>query len=209
MTTSRSERTATSFDLFGTLVDAETPDNPADAIATELAARDIDIPPEWQEAYRTPQFDVPEGRESPLPKHVQAIVGGEQAVVAEAVLAAFDRSVRVREGATAAIETAADRGPVGILSNCSVPGLVGRTLARSPLDASVFDAVVVSVDCGWRKPDERAFEAVAAELGCPVSALIHIGDDPETDGGARAAGARVILTESDSLNTISEQINEG
>ncbi|MFB6131804.1 MAG: HAD family hydrolase, partial [Halanaeroarchaeum sp.] len=53
-----------------------------------------------------------------------------------------------------------------------------------------FDAVVASVDCGWRKPDARAFESVAASLDTAVSELMHVGDDPETDGGVAAAGGR-------------------
>ncbi len=202
----REQKTVTSFDLFGTLVDADIPENPADAIAAELAARGIETPPDWEAAYRTPQFDVPEGKESPLPKHVQAIVDADQEVVQDAVLAAFNRPVRVRDGATAAVDAAVERGPVGILSNCSVPGLVERTLARSALDEDSFGAVVVSVDCGWRKPDERAFETVATELDCSVPALVHVGDQPETDGGATDAGGRVVLIDETPLTALPETI---
>jgi HAD superfamily hydrolase (TIGR01549 family) len=89
----------------------------------------------------------------------------------------------------------ADRGPVGLLSNCSVPGLVDRTLGRSELDASQFDAVVTSVGCGWRKPDRRAFEAVASQLSVPIRNITHVGDNSETDGGAVSAGAAVVLVD--------------
>ena len=83
------------------------------------------------------------------------------------------------------------RESVGVCSNCSVPELVGRTLVRADLRGR-FDTVVTSVGCGWRKPDRRAFEAVAAGLGVEADALVHVGDDPETDGGIEAAGGRFV-----------------
>ena len=97
---------------------------------------------------------------------------------------------------------AAERGAVGILSNCSVPGLVDRTLSRSKLDRSVFDAIAVSVECGWRKPDRRAFETVVAGLDVDRSRLVHVGDDPRTDGAAVDAGATAVLIDDVPLRRI-------
>lgn len=190
---------ATSFDLFGTLVAVEDRGNPADAIAAELAERSIPVPDDWEKQYRTPQIDTDSGAELPLPDHIVAILETadettpEREVICEAVLAAFDQPVRTRPGAADAVAAMAERGPVGILSNCSVPGLVERTLHRSDLDTDQFDTVVTSVDCGWRKPDQRAFEAVANQLNAPIQNITHVGDNQDTDGGAVDAGASVIL----------------
>jgi FMN phosphatase YigB (HAD superfamily) len=190
---------AVSFDLFGTLVAVDRPADPAAAVARELDSLGVALPADWPTAYRTPQIQIPDGAERSLAEHVRAILGEDapdERTVRRALLRAFDTPVRTRAGAEAAIEAAAERGPVGVLSDCSVPGLVARTLDRSTLDVARLDAVVASVDAGWRKPDRRAFEAVAARLGVPVADLIHVGDDPRTDGGATDAGATAVLLES-------------
>jgi FMN phosphatase YigB (HAD superfamily) len=189
---------AVSFDLFGTLVDVDRPADPAAAVAAELDARDVPVPDDWARAYGQRHVDAPDGAEVPLPAHVNAAlasrgVRARSNAVRRAVVAAFDPDVETRPGAAEAVAAAAERGPVGILSNCSVPELAGKTLIRADIDRDAFDIVVTSVGCGWRKPDPRAFEAVAGHLEVPVSALTHVGDDPDTDGGATDAGARAVL----------------
>jgi FMN phosphatase YigB (HAD superfamily) len=206
----------TSFDCFGTLIDVDTPDEPAAVVARELEARDVPVPVDWKEAYRTPHADAAKAEEVPLPTHVRAALESrdvdvpppESNLVRAAVLAAFETEVRTRDGATEAVEVMADRGPVGILSNCSVPGLVERSLTQSTLEREQFDAIVTSVDCGWRKPDRRAFEEVADLLGVALSRLVHVGDDPETDGKASDAGATVVLVEDVPLAELPEFITE-
>lgn len=185
-----------SFDLFGTLVVAETPDDPAAAVAEALAERGVSVPPDFGDAYREVHIDAPSGAEVPLPAHVAAAlaargVDAPNNAARRAVVSAFDPTVTRREGALSAIDAAAERGPVGLCSNCSVPELVGRTLVRADL-RGVFDAVVSSVGCGWRKPDPRAFETVAGRLDVGTESLVHVGDDPDTDGGIEAAGGRFL-----------------
>jgi len=187
-----------SFDLFGTLVDVDRPADPAAAVADELRARDVTVPDDWGEAYREPHLDPPEGAEVPLQAHVAAALSSRGSewggnTVRRAVVAAFDPTVRTREGAVAAVDAAAEGGPVGVCSNCSVPELVSRVLLRSEIDRDRLDAIVTSADCGWRKPDRRIFETAATALGVDLAALVHVGDDPATDGGADAAGATAVL----------------
>ncbi|WP_227356259.1 HAD family hydrolase [Haladaptatus salinisoli] len=189
---------AVSFDLFGTLVEVTPPDDPARAVATALTERGVSVPGDWEVVYATHHIETPPGAELSLVEHVEAGLesrGREisHAVVRAALLDAFEPTVRTRPGARTAVSAAANRGSVGVLSNCSVPGLVQRTLVRSALDFEAFDAVVSSVDCGRRKPDERAFREIAERLGVPLSELTHVGDDSETDGGATEAGATAIL----------------
>ncbi|WP_302082530.1 HAD family hydrolase [Salinibaculum rarum] len=188
---------ATSFDCFGTLVTAERPAAPWAAAAEELAARGISVPEDWEDSYRSSHISVERGRELSLVEHTQAAldsrdVAASSDTVKEALLAAFDGSVEVREGTTEALTAAAATGPVGILSNCSLPGLVEQTLSRVDIGDSI-DTVVTSVGCGWRKPHDRAFAAVADELGVDLDSLVHVGDDARTDGGARTTDATVVL----------------
>lgn len=189
---------AVSFDLFGTLVDVSRPDDPASAVAAALADRGVAVPADWRDAYGERHVETPAGAELSLVAHVEAALESRgsrasEATVAAALRDAFSTPIRTRPGAGDAVAAAADRGPVGVLSNCSVPGLVERALSRSDLDSGTFDAVVSSVECGWRKPDERAFAAVADRLGVPLADLAHVGDDPDADGGAADAGATTIL----------------
>lgn len=188
-----------SFDLFGTLVTVSTADEPASAVAAELRDRGVTVPEDWTTAYRTPHLDAPDDAEIPLPAHVAAAlrsrgVAASDTVVRRAVIAAFDPDVRRREGVDAAIDAARAYGPVGLCSNCSVPELVPRTLVRADLRGA-FDAVVTSAACGFRKPHPRPFETVAAELSgeaTDISNLVHVGDDPDTDGGIEAIGGTFV-----------------
>ena len=205
------------FDLFGTLVEVTRPDDPGTAVATALRNRSVDVPNDWDTAYRESHVDVPDGAEISLPEHVHAALesrgygpsSDERDVVECAVRAAFEPVVSTRPGARDAVEAAGERGPVGILSNCSVPGLVRGTIEESALDPGTFDAVVGSVGCGWRKPDPRAFEAVATSLGVPTADLVHVGDDPETDGGAAAVGATAVLLADVPLREVAVGLREG
>jgi HAD superfamily hydrolase (TIGR01549 family) len=200
-----------SFDLFGTLVAVDRPTAPADAVARELAKRGVAVPDDWADAYREPHVDAAEGAEVALPTHVAAALDSRgveysEPAVRRAVVAAFESAVETRPGAVAAVEAAAERGPVGVLSNCSVPGLVERALSLSDLNRDLLDAVVVSVDCGWRKPDQRAFEAIAGRLGVPVEAVVHVGDDPRTDGGIEAAGGKAFLLDDTPLADVPDRL---
>lgn len=63
------------FDLFGTLVAADRPADPAAAVARELRARGVAMPAEWADTYREPHVDAPPGAAVPLPRHVARALG--------------------------------------------------------------------------------------------------------------------------------------
>jgi len=188
-----------SFDLFGTLVTTSTAGRrtkPSTAVAAELRDRGVTVPDDWTTAYRTPHVDAPSSAEVPLPAHVAAAlrsrgVAASDGVVRRAVIAAFDPDVRRREGVDTALDAARERGPVGLCSNCSVPELVSRTLVRADL-RDAFDAVVTSAACGFRKPHPRPFETLAADLGTDAAGLVHVGDDPDADGGIDSLGGTFV-----------------
>lgn len=185
-----------SFDLFGTLVEVDRPEDPAAVVAEELADRGVSVPDDFRAAYREHHIEAPEGAEIPLPAHVGAALSSRgvepgNSAVRRAIVAAFDPDVSQKPGAEAAIQAAREAGVVGLCSNCTVPELVRRTVIRADLHEE-FDAVVTSLACGWRKPDERIFEHVASALECDTTALMHVGDDPATDGGIEATGGEFI-----------------
>lgn len=201
-----------SFDCFGTLLDVRAPADPATAVATELSDRGVAVPTDWPVAYGESHVDVPRGAAVSLTEHVVCALESrgiepDRDRCARAVATAFAPDVRTRPGAQAALAAAARRGQVGICSNCSVSGLVERALDRSDVDRP-FDAVVTSVGCGWRKPDPRAFEAVAERLGASVESLVHVGDDPDTDGGVEAIGGTFIDVSDSPLPTIPTRLTE-
>lgn len=199
---------AVSFDLYDTLVVADRPAEPWSAVGAELATRDVAVPADWETAYRSPHTDTDPLAEHSLVSHTRAAlasrgVTAEAAVVREALLDAFDGEVELVAGAPAALRAAADAGPICILSNCSLPGLVEATIDRVDLPVEP-DATVTSVSCGWRKPHDRAFAAAADALGVDLADLVHVGDDPRTDGGGRTAGVTVVLTDEIPLTAFPE-----
>jgi FMN phosphatase YigB (HAD superfamily) len=205
---------AVTFDLFGTLVDADRPDRPGEAVGAALSARGIAVPDDWASAFREAHIDAPQGAEVPLPAHVAAAlrsrgVDAPGNAARRAVVAAFDPDIRTRPGAADAVAAAADRGAVGLLSNCSVPELVARTLIRSDLDREAFDATVTSVGCGWRKPHPKAFQAITEGLGVDPDAITHIGDDPAADGGITELGGVFVDIDDSGLQTIAERLRVG
>lgn len=189
----------TSFALFGTLVDIDRPTDPSILVAEELRERGVAVPSDFADAYRERHIDAPDGAEVPLPAHVAAVLSSRGVdpadnVIRRAVVSAFDpTTVETRDGTVAAVDAAAEHGSVGVLANSRAPEVVRRALRRSALAFDAFDTVVTSIGCGWRKPHPNAFETLARRLDVDSTDLLHVGDDPATDGGARAVGADVVL----------------
>lgn len=204
-----------SFDLFGTLVTVDRPSAPAKAVAHALEVQGVSVPDDWTEAFGERRIDNSDGAEIPLTDHVVATLASRTNTlnraslrddVERAIWSVFDPDVRTRDGAATTVETLGERLPVGVLSNCSVPGLAERAIERSSIDRAAFDVVTTSVDCGWRKPDLRAFRAVAEGLGIEVERLLHIGDDPVADGGAVEGGGTALLIDETPIPDVPEVV---
>ena len=90
-----------------------------------------------------------------------------------------------------ALEALATRGlKLGIISNWDErlrPLLQELQLSR------YFDVIVISCEVGFCKPDRVIFEEAGRKLALPLAAILHIGDNPNTDTvGARAAGMHAL-----------------
>jgi putative hydrolase of the HAD superfamily len=59
--------------------------------------------------------------------------------------------------------------------------------------AERFAAVVVSSRAGAAKPSPRPFQLALAALGATADEAWHVGDSPEDEAGARAAGLRCLI----------------
>lgn len=78
--------------------------------------------------------------------------------------------------------------------------MVSNHVAQPQLDKVVrlgfeayFDAIVISEDVGFEKPDPRIFHAALARIGAQASEAVMIGDHTRGDiEGAHAAGLRTI-----------------
>lgn len=108
-------------------------------------------------------------------------------VFAEAIL---DYPPTPIEGALSAVRAAAERTPVGIISDT---GISPASSLRVLLDREGFTphlgALTFSDEVGVAKPQAPMFERTAAALGVAPRELLHIGDLEPTDiAGVRAMG---------------------
>ena len=98
-------------------------------------------------------------------------------------------------GAREAIAAARAHGPVGLITNFTDGALQRRKIAAAGLDGQ-FDAVFISGEVGFHKPDPRIFEHAAGELGAAAAECVHIGNSLLSDvEGALAAGMSAVWVE--------------
>ena len=91
--------------------------------------------------------------------------------------------------------------PVGVLSNGNQAQQFDK-LVSTGLDRYI-GVVCTSELIGFAKPDPRAFQALANQLGVAHADLVFLGDNPDHDvAGARAVGIRAGLVERDGLHEV-------
>ncbi|QZA87467.1 HAD family hydrolase [Salinarchaeum sp. IM2453] len=204
---------AISFDLFGTLIEADRPTEPSTAVKDGLKSSGVSVPSDWKDAYWEHHLSKPEGAEISLKEHVQAAlesrgVQAEESQVDQALQEAFDPKVYTRPNARDIVRWANRQGPVAVCSNCTIPGLVDRSIRRSDISIDVFDVVISSSEFGWRKPHPKIFHKVADELSVEPSELIHVGDTPDADGGIEDVGGTAILLTEYNIKEVPEVLND-
>jgi len=81
-----------------------------------------------------------------------------------------------------------------------------RTLSALAI-GDLLDVVVVSEECGLRKPDPAIFQLALDALGCQARASWFVGDDPVADVvGARAAGMRALQLVREAATEAEDQV---
>ncbi|MDM7890426.1 HAD family hydrolase [Curtobacterium caseinilyticum] len=110
-------------------------------------------------------------------------------------LAAYRAAWRPFVGSAALLREIRDSGrAIGVLTNGTEEQQRDKLVTTGLAD--LVDVVCTSERIGATKPDRRAFERVADELGVPTGVCLFVGDDPHRDvDGARAAGMRAVLVD--------------
>lgn len=85
---------------------------------------------------------------------------------------------------------------LGLISNFTYAPVIYTALRK--LDLNRFlNAVLVSEDVGWRKPNRKIFQEALRRLGAKAEETVYIGDSPLEDiCGAAQAGMRTIFVPS-------------
>lgn len=117
------------------------------------------------------------------PEHVEDMVIAFE----EVYLDHQERLVRPFPGVPELLHSLAARGyRLALLSNKrKAPGV--RELALCGL-ASFFESVLFLEDLAYPKPDPRALQQSARDLGCSPEQVLYVGDSPLDMSCARAAG---------------------
>lgn len=115
-----------------------------------------------------------------------------QAIVAS-YLSEWSKGVRYPAEVAALVPRLARDHRLAVVTNTHDAALVPGHLAAMGLLGS-FDAVITSVEVGWRKPHPRIYAAALAALGVPASSAVFVGDTYRPDFlGPRRAGIQAYL----------------
>ena len=177
------------FDLFETLIDFDEQTSvDFSAAAADLVGRDRG---EFHAVWRAGR---PARDSGPLLDYLASIdIVGEPADKLVELRRASSRGL-LAEPRPGVIETLAElrcRGlRVGLITVCSSE--VVDIWEETPF-AGVFDSVVYSCSCGYRKPDPRIYELSLRELGVAAREAIFVGDGANDElAGAEAVGMKAV-----------------
>jgi putative hydrolase of the HAD superfamily len=108
-------------------------------------------------------------------------------------IAEWSAAVAYPDGIDTLLADLRGRHRLAVVSNTHSPTMVPRMLADRGI-AGLFDAVVLSVDVGWRKPHPAMYAAALDALGITAAEAVFVGDSREADfTGPTAAGIRSYL----------------
>ncbi|MDQ7031195.1 MAG: HAD family hydrolase [Desulfonauticus sp.] len=82
---------------------------------------------------------------------------------------------------------------LGLVSNFTYAPVIYASLRKLGI-SQFFNAVLVSDDVGWRKPNIKIFEEALKRVGALAKETIYVGDSPEEDiKGAKMVGMRTVF----------------
>ncbi|MFJ5231096.1 HAD family hydrolase [Kitasatospora sp. NPDC088391] len=110
-----------------------------------------------------------------------------------AYLAEWGTAIRPFDGVAELLRELSGRCRLAVVSNTHSPTMVPDLLASMGV-AELFDAVVLSVDTGYRKPHPSIYRAALDRLGVSPADAWFVGDSAAPDyHGPRAAGLHALL----------------
>jgi len=105
-------------------------------------------------------------------------------------------SLELTTGAKKLLELVRKSCKTGLISNFTYAPVVRESIKKLGIDGC-FDAVVVSQECGWRKPHQKIFQDTLQLLGLKAEEAVFIGDNPTEDiQGAACVGLRTVFVQS-------------
>jgi FMN phosphatase YigB (HAD superfamily) len=85
---------------------------------------------------------------------------------------------------------------MGLISNFTYAPVIYYGLRKLDI-AQFFNAILVSEEVGWRKPNRKIFEEALKRLKLSASETVYIGDSPLEDiAGAKSVGMKTIFVPS-------------
>jgi putative hydrolase of the HAD superfamily len=119
--------------------------------------------------------------------------GDEAAALAGSFIREWNRGVSYPPGTREVVAALAGRFRLAVVSNTNQAGLVPGHLAAMGVDR-YLDAVITSVELGWRKPHPAIYAAALDRLGISAASAVFAGDTYETDyAGPVEAGMTAFL----------------
>jgi putative hydrolase of the HAD superfamily len=203
---------AIGFDLFNTLITVEPHalDHAMEILSRSLREEGIGVEPEtFGKAHRHAAFHhIAEtrrnGREthnrfwiSTALKELGWEIEPDDSRIARAIdiyFSTFLEFCHLIPGTEKMLGALKDHYLLGLLSNFTHPP-AARAILENLGIASFFDAIVISGEVGYCKPNALVFQLLVEELGVEPGELLYVGDDPEPDiDGACSAGVQSVWT---------------
>ncbi len=126
----------------------------------------------------------------------------ETGAFVRAYLSEWNTGVVYPEYAGPLVGTLAERFRLAVVTNTHQADLVPRHLAAMRI-AHHFDAVVTSVEVGWRKPHPAIYAEALRRLGVTAANAVFVGDSYVADyAGPFAAGLTAFLIDPAEAHTI-------
>jgi putative hydrolase of the HAD superfamily len=109
-------------------------------------------------------------------------------------VAEWNAGVRYLDGVPELLKDLSAHYRLAVVTNTHQPDLVPDHLAAMGV-RELFEAVVTSVEVGWRKPHPRIFAATLRQLGIDAAAAAFVGDNhvPDYLGPERAGIASYLI----------------
>ncbi len=114
----------------------------------------------------------------------------------------WNQGVRYLDGVTGLLDELRRDYRLAVVTNTHLASLVPGHL-RAMGVADRFDAVITSVEVGWRKPHPAIYAVTLTRLGIPAGAAAFVGDTFAADyDGPEQAGMQAFLIDPDGLDPV-------